>query len=52
MGLKWEPSIYISNKFPNDSVAAGPRTSNDHTWKITGLKENIIDINGYSNDNL
>lgn len=48
MGLKWEPSI--SSKFPSDSGAAEPRTSKDHTWKMTGLKRGIIDINGDSNE--
>lgn len=30
----------------------GPMTYKDNIWKITGLKENVVDINGYGNDNL
>ena len=39
----------MPSKFPSDSVTAGSKSSKDHTWKITGLKENIIYTNGYSN---
>lgn len=52
MALKWKPSICISNKFPNDADAAGPRTSKEHIWKIARLKQDIIAINGGSNKNL
>lgn len=45
IGLKLEPSICISNKFPIYIAAAGLRALKKPPWKITGLKENTIDIN-------